>query len=1077
MRRGEAVNRCMVLFISRSSGVLSCGNARIPTLLVFLCLALSNFTNHIRVDVAAADTEVAAEADSTAERILAWRGEGHYSRALTLARALLDSLGREPQVRHWQVADAERLVSTLAEVVVLPEQARQEMAAADAAPAQIEVMLEAGNVVSAADLAAQHVATLGQYLGPDHPESADGMIRLAGCRLRQNDLVAAENLVREALQHHRAALGELHPVVADDLKELARLQYRKGSYRDAEPLLREALSIARQTLGDVHLDTAKYLYDLAAVLMGQGDFAAAEPLFRQSLVLHRQLLGEEHPKVAHNLNALGVLLKRKGDLEAAESIYRKTLAMRRRLLPPDHSDIAWSLSNLAGLLCDREEYAAAEPILRQAVAMQERLQGEQGEDLDMARLLHNLAYAVQLQEKYQEAEEIYREALAMTQRLLGEDNQHTAGIQHSLAVVLTHLERLDEAEDLLQRALATYRHLLGERHPYVAWALASYAFCLQVRGEHCQAGERLLEATAIFETARLRAGRGFARSLFQDSPYSQLAAVLLLQGEEEEAWPAAERALGRSLFDLLLAAGQRSLSSAEKAREDSLQNVLSQFETQLATLQMEARRDSSAATRHRFQDVRNHLLDTEAQWSAFEEEIAARYPVTEGRAYPLPRVQTALDGKTALVGWLNVETDLQQFSSWGYVIRNSGRVHWVSLTPSFSDVPEMTPADRTSDFRAMLETAGAWPFRVTAMARITGEAKLLWRQWLAPLLPFLEGVENLVVIPSSFLLGVPVEAFVDEAGTYVGDRFAVSYSPSATLHAWLQEKCDGTRKPANPQALLVGDPPFCTAHSVAMARKEGSAKNPGGGGGGQEAEPYRQLHNLRSAPRKAEPLNGLPRLPWTREEVQRVAASLPGATILLGAAATEQEMTRMATTGALRNYDYIHLATHALVDDQSPERSALILSRVDLPDPLEAAMTGAPIYDGLLTLQEIVHQWQLDADLVVLSSCRTALGREAGGEGYIGLVHAFLQVGARSMLVSLWQVEDEATALLMGRFYENLTGHVEDERDERGGLSQSKANALREAKSWLRSYRDRSGRQLFRHPAYWSGFVLIGAPR
>ncbi|MFH1573557.1 MAG: CHAT domain-containing protein, partial [Acidobacteriota bacterium] len=84
------------------------------------------------------------------------------------------------------------------------------------------------------------------------------------------------------------------------------------------------------------------------------------------------------------------------------------------------------------------------------------------------------------------------------------------------------------------------------------------------------------------------------------------------------------------------------------------------------------------------------------------------------------------------------------------------------------------------------------------------------------------------------------------------------------------------------------------------------------------------------------------------------------------------------------------------------------------------------------------------------------------------------QAGARSLLVSLWKVEDEATTLLMTRFYENLTGSYKENRSGMKGKPVSKAAALREAKSWLRSYTDGRGAKPYRHPAYWSAFILIG---
>jgi CHAT domain-containing protein len=120
------------------------------------------------------------------------------------------------------------------------------------------------------------------------------------------------------------------------------------------------------------------------------------------------------------------------------------------------------------------------------------------------------------------------------------------------------------------------------------------------------------------------------------------------------------------------------------------------------------------------------------------------------------------------------------------------------------------------------------------------------------------------------------------------------------------------------------------------------------------------------------------------------------------------------------------------------------LARDHLPDPKDARV-GHKAYTGDLTVGEIRQNWKLDADLVVLSACQTALGRESSGDGLLGFVQAFLQCGARCVVLSRWGAEDTATALLMLRFYENLLG-------KRPGLSEplGRAAALEEASHWLR---------------------------
>jgi CHAT domain-containing protein len=121
--------------------------------------------------------------------------------------------------------------------------------------------------------------------------------------------------------------------------------------------------------------------------------------------------------------------------------------------------------------------------------------------------------------------------------------------------------------------------------------------------------------------------------------------------------------------------------------------------------------------------------------------------------------------------------------------------------------------------------------------------------------------------------------------------------------------------------------------------------------------------------------------------------------------------------------------------------SAIVLA----PDPDRSADPTAPETDGQITAQQIVNTWDPDADLVVVSACVSGLGRYAGGEGYLGFSQALLVKGARSLVLSLWKVDDRATALLMTRFYQNLLG-------KRPGLSEPmpKTEALDEVKRWLR---------------------------
>jgi hypothetical protein len=238
------------------------------------------------------------------------------------------------------------------------------------------------------------------------------------------------------------------------------------------------------------------------------------------------------------------------------------------------------------------------------------------------------------------------------------------------------------------------------------------------------------------------------------------------------------------------------------------------------------------------------------------------------------------------------------------------------------------------------------------------------------------------------------------------------------------------------------------------------------------------------------------RLPGSRREVDAIARLFPTPDTLLGSDASEQQLEELAKADRLRTYHYLHFATHGELNDRVALQSALILAQDRLPDPQPRVLAGHEPYNGRLTARHILERWQLDAELVTLSACQTGLGRYAGGEGYVGFAQALFLAGARSVVLSLWKVDDRATTLLMVRFYQNLLG-------QRPGLQEPlpKAQALQEAKQWLRGLTapeiDHLVRELpssgrspvedrdvssasavrsFQHPYYWAGFILIGDP-
>jgi hypothetical protein len=250
-------------------------------------------------------------------------------------------------------------------------------------------------------------------------------------------------------------------------------------------------------------------------------------------------------------------------------------------------------------------------------------------------------------------------------------------------------------------------------------------------------------------------------------------------------------------------------------------------------------------------------------------------------------------------------------------------------------------------------------------------------------------------------------------------------------------------------------------------------------------------------------------LPGTRVETNRLRQLLgDDCQVLSDSAASEQSLEALRKSGDLAKFRYLHFATHGEGNSVRAFESALILAQDKLPkDAMPKA--GEPYINGQLSAGEVLDFWKLNAELVTLSACETAIGKEGAGDGLLGFAQAFLTAGSRSVCLSLWKVDDTATALLMDRFYQNLLG-------KRDGLSKpmGKAAALDEAKRWLRNLSGEEALTLtakltngvargtrskdedlklvvpsagpktpptkdskpFAHPKYWAAFILIGDP-
>lgn len=317
-------------------------------------------------------------------------------------------------------------------------------------------------------------------------------------------------------------------------------------------------------------------------------------------------------------------------------------------------------------------------------------------------------------------------------------------------------------------------------------------------------------------------------------------------------------------------------------------------------------------------------------------------------------------------------------------------------------------------------------------------------QWLLakPLKSVARG-SRIIVVPDSALT-IPFEILTvrrpDGSIEFAGQQYIFSYSPSATVFTQLRTFRSPKRSLGSQGRLLaVGDPVY--DEEDPRGRKQSGFK--------EATLVAARSAALRDYSRKRR-MGIFSRLPGTHDEVKQIASALgvnpKSPDILLGPRANEHDLKGLDLT----RYRYLHFATHGVLAQDLPylKQPALVLSQV-------GDLKGE---DGFLTMEEVLNL-NLRSDLTVLSACQTGLGQEISGEGIVGLMRAFLYAGSRSVVVSLWRVEDRSTADLMVNFYRYIAQ----------GLPFPEA--LIRAKHDLRI--GQGGR--FAHPFYWAPFILFGS--
>src|SRR5262245_3230539 len=828
------------------------------------------------------------------------------------------------------------------------------------------------------------------------------------------------------------ALGN-KDVIARALVNIGRVHYSQGNYAQALEHYQKSLTLS-EALGDKDV-IARTLNNIGNVHNSQGNYAQALEDYHKCLTLSEAL--RDKAGIARTLNNIGVVHESQGNYAQALEYYQKSLTLKETL--GDKAGIAATLNNIGIVHISQGNYAQALEYFRKSLTLSEAL----GNKDVIAITLGNIGSVYRSQGKYAQALEHFQKSLTLRETL-----GDKAGIAETLGDI-GEMYRLQgnytQTLEFTQRA-ATIARSIGARE--TLWqSLTNAGRAYQHLNQPGEARQALEEAITLVEVLRSQVSGQESRASYFASRQEvyEFYIDLLMQmrrlrpdeGNEAIAFQSSERARVRSLLELLTEARadiRQGIDPALLERERSLHHQLNaRGERQTRLLSGKHTEEQAMAIKKEIDNLTDEFRQVQAQIRQSSPRYAA---LTQPAPLSLKEIQErVLDDDSLLLE---------------YALGEERSYLW-AVTPTSITSYELPK-------RAEIEAAAKRAYDlllVSNQRRAKRQAELaaagLSRLLLGPVAGKL-GSKRLLIVSDGALQYVPFGALPKPQSGKAATRepqspapliadHEVVHLPSASTIAVLRREQAG-RQPASKTVAVLADPvltPDDPRVKPAMAR---GSQNAGKAAPVSDVTRGATDNLVRSA--KETGVVNWERLPFSRQEAEAIAQMAQRQSFK----ALDFEASRAtATSPELSQYRIVHFPTHGFLNSQHPELSGIVLSLVD---------ERGQSQDGFLRLHDI-YNLKLDADLVALSACQTALGNDVKGEGLIGLTRGFMYAGAPRVIASLWSVKDDATAELMKRFYR---GMLKDELRPAAALREAQLSMWRE-KRWEAPY-------------YWAGFALQG---
>ena len=796
------------------------------------------------------------------------------------------------------------------------------------------------------------------------------------------------------------------------LEETGKPELAIERYEEALPLRRAAQDRRGEAIT---------LNNIAKAFHSMGDHQSAVDHYRRALEAAEDIADPEIRNTLHS--NLGAAYRRLGDPQRARNHYEHALAAHQSEDTPNPRGLSTVLNNLAILHGDEKQYVAALALFQRAL----ELIRTHGYKRSEAPTLENIGRMFLVLERFDEAEASLSEALQLyreTKNLRGQ-----AGALYGIGSLEIrrghHLEALGRMQEGLELARA------AEDTSYVERTLLGIAQAERKLGHLHSARTHLERSLASIESRRWSINtRGLRSSFFASKMlYFELLVDILMALHEEQpdagyaarALEVNEQARGRALLELLFESRADLSTGFDPELLERERSLLRKIE---------AREKYRQRTRRRHQPVPQainvELRELQLRYDELQTEfrrLSPRTALTQNVSLNLQEIRDkVLDDRTVLL-----EYSLGKERSFLWVVTKKRLRSYV--LPPRADIESAARRFHTLIERSAKET--------TARSAMREVARELGALLLSPVEAegLLAPESRLLIVPDGALGYVPFAALPIRSGSakglevLLGANHEITHLASASALFSSRQQVGGRARA--PRSIAVVADPVSDPDDERLERLE---------------IPETKIHDEEDPGRTAESgTEQFPRLRYSSIEAKAIIDLTEPPTRFL--AQGFDASRELLESHSLAQYRYVHLATHGVLNTSRPELSGVVLSLWD--------RNGSP-QEGVFTLLDVFNL-SLHADLVTLSGCQTILGQEIRSEGFFGLAQGLLYAGSARVLGSLWNVDDEATSVLMVAFYRRL---LQEDMSPAAALAGAQRE-LRQSPRWAAPY-------------FWAPFILYG---